>query len=68
MTHTPITTYNSKYPQLTQSEGVTFVGGGVLSDNQGVSTITNDNNKRRYTESISLGGDCHVCTNTNITI
>ena len=53
--------------QLSQSEGVTFVGGGVLSDCQGLSTIINRNNKSRDTKAICFGEDRHAHTNTNIT-
>ena len=68
MTHPTITTYNSNYSQLTKTERVTFVGGGVLSDNQG-GTLNNTNyNNGRDTETGGFGEDCHVCTNTNITI
>ena len=68
MTHTPITTYNTGYSQLTQFEGITFVGGGVLSDNQGVTLKIDNYNIGRDTEAAGFSGKRYVNTNTNITI
>lgn len=60
MAHTHIATYNTGYSQHTTAEGVTFVGEGVLSDTQGVSSIDRKNNRRHDTETERFGEDCHV--------
>ena len=66
MTHPTTTTYNIGYSQLTKTEGVTLMGGGVFSDNQGV--ITRKNNKGCDTEAAGFSGNRHAHSNTNITI